>query len=94
VNTYTFGTIEKAVRLFGDRATRNEVASAAKFDPHDATRVRLMREAGLLRLNDRGKLVLDARVARVGRRLALRYLDERGERWLDPIKNPPPLPRG
>ena len=40
--------------------------------------------AKLLRLNDEGKLVVGDRVARIGSRYVLRYLDEDGTRWLDP----------
>lgn len=90
LNTFTHGTVQKAVVLFGRGSTRNEVVELAGLAPKDATRVRNLWAGGLLPLNERGKLVPDPRVAKVGRRIALRYLDERRENWLDPHDAPPP----
>jgi len=88
--SFTFGTVEKAVRGFEGGRTRNEVATDARLrSPHNATRIRRLCDGGLLRLNDEGKLVVSPRVARTGQRIVLRYLDERGERWLDPLDRSP-----
>jgi hypothetical protein len=94
VNTYTFATVERAVRLIENGASRNDVAKETPIDPHDATRVRRMRDGGLLRLNRSGKLVVDPNVLRVGKRYGLRYLNVHEPRWLDPYSVPPPPARG
>lgn len=92
LDSFAHGKILRAVRLADSDVGRNEVARGAKLTPQNATRVRRMTAAGLFSLNERGKLVVDARVAQVGGRIALRYLSERGERWLDPYFVSP-LPR-
>ena len=71
-----------------------EVARATGIQRKDATRLRNLRDGGLLSLNDRGKILVDPRVGRVGGRIALRYLDDRGEKWLDPYTDPPPAVGG
>ena len=91
VNAFTHGTIEKAVRLLAGGSTRNEAARRARLGAKDATRVRNLRDGGLLPLNAGGRLVADPRVARAGRRIVLRYVDDDGGRWLDPHDAPPPL---
>ena len=87
--SFTQGTILKAVRLFAGRSTQNDVAKAAKLTAPDARRVRLMYDGGLLDLNKQGKLWIDERVRRAGRRIVLRYWGDDG-RSLDPIESPPP----
>lgn len=85
--TFAYGTVQKAVKSFIQReATAGDVARGAKMPMKDARRVRLMIEpAGLLSLNPSGKLVVDERVARKGMRYALRFLNDAGDRWLDPL---------
>jgi hypothetical protein len=94
VKLYRNGTILKAVELFESRQTRNDAAGGARLTPNDATRVRNLHRGGLLPLNEKGKLVPDPRVGSARGKIALRYLDERGEQWLDPYKSPPPLAEG
>jgi hypothetical protein len=95
VATYAPSTIAKAVRLFEVGTTRNEVAElTARLKRPDATRVRNLWSGGLLPLNQKGKLVPSPRVARVRGRIALRYLDGAGGRWLDPKTDPPPPAQG
>jgi hypothetical protein len=85
LGSFTHGTLQKAVKLFGeDETTRGDVVRATSLPPPDARRVRLMRRSNLFRLNAAGKLVVDERVARRGSSYVLRYLDESGTRWLDP----------
>lgn len=84
LNSYSHGTLEKAVRDWGRGRTRGDVERRAKLPPQDARRVRLMIGVDLLRLNADRKLVVGERVARKGSRYVLRYLDETGSRWLDP----------
>jgi hypothetical protein len=86
INAFAHGRIEKAVRAIGRRETGGDVARKAKLPPADQRRVRLMHGLGMLPLNAAGKLVVDSRVARKGSRYVLRYLDEGGTRWLDPIR--------
>jgi hypothetical protein len=86
INSFAHATLEKAVKAFEDDKTRGDVGRDAKLPPTDVRRVRLMRyQLGLLHLNSTGKLVVDDRVARKGSTYVLRYLDESGTRWLDPI---------
>jgi hypothetical protein len=91
---FTHGQIQQAVKLFAVGMTRNDVAKATGAGSKNATRVRNLIDGGLLPLNEERKLIVSPRVARQGGRLALRYLDERGERWLDPHKDPPATTRG
>jgi hypothetical protein len=84
LNTYSYASLEKAVKDFGRDRTRGDVVRGAKLPPQDARRVRLMFDVGLFRLNALGRLVVGERVARKGSRYVLRYLDESGTRWLDP----------
>jgi hypothetical protein len=83
LNWFAWSKIEKAVKAFANGTGRNDVAAETKLPPQDATRVKRMWEHELLRLNERGKLIVDPRVPqRRGRELALRYWD--GASWLDP----------
>jgi hypothetical protein len=84
IASYTYATLQKAVKAVAGDETGGDVASGARLPPPDARRVRLMFGADLLRLNTAGKLAVDDRVARKGSRYVLRYLDESGTRWLDP----------
>lgn len=86
VKSFPHGTLEKAVKAFAGDATRGATARAAKMPQADARRVRLMFREELLRLNPAGKLIVDDRVALQGSRYVLRYLDDTGTRWLDPIR--------
>jgi hypothetical protein len=88
VNVSGFSSIQKAVRLFEKRETRNTVASKTIFTPQDATRIRRLWELGYLRLNNERerKLLVDLLVGRRGKSYALRLWDEREERWVDPLK--------
>jgi hypothetical protein len=92
VNVYSHATIKQAVILLANGTTGNDVARVAKLEVQDATRVRNLVDAGLLRLNENGKLVANPRVARPGGRIVLRYL--LGGRWLDPHRDPPPTAQG
>jgi hypothetical protein len=94
LNWFAHGKIQQAVKLFAAGSTRNDVATSAKLQPKDATRVRNLAAGGLLPLNEQRKLVPDPRVARAKGQIALRYLDESGQRWLDPHDDRPPLARG
>jgi hypothetical protein len=87
LNSFTHATLQNAVKGFNRDQTDGDVQaeSGGKLSPQDARRVRLMFRARLLRLNDARKLVVDERVGRRGSKYALRYLDESGSRWLDPI---------
>ena len=93
-NLYKRGAIKKAVKLFAKQATRKEVAAKTKLSAGDATRVSKLWDALLLDLDDQGKLVVSARVAQVSGRIGLLYLDERGERWLNPAEDQPAPARG
>lgn len=86
LNSFTYGSLQKAVKSFARGATGGDVQRGARLPPQDARRVRLMIEADLLRLTAAGKLVVDPRVAQKGPRYVLRYVDETGSRWLDPDK--------
>jgi len=91
LNDYAHGTIEKAVRAFERDASVNQVEMDPRLKPHDGTRIRNLFAGGLFRLSVDNKLVVDPRVAGLPKgRIALRYLDARRERWLDPQKAPPP----
>jgi hypothetical protein len=93
-NLYKRGRIKKAVKSLAKQATRKEVAAKTKLSPGDATRVSKLWDALLLDLDDQGKLVVSARVAQVSGRIGLLYLDERGERWLNPAEDQPAPARG
>jgi hypothetical protein len=87
VNSFPHGKIEKAVRAIARGETGGDVAREAGLPPADQRRVRVMHRTGLLPLNAAGKLVVDDRVARKGSKYVLRYLDEGGTRWLDPLRD-------
>jgi hypothetical protein len=93
-NLYKRGRIKKAVKSLAKEATRKEVAAKTKLSPDDATRVSKLWDGLLLDLDDQGKLVVSARVAQVSGRIGLLYLDERGERWLNPADDRPAPARG
>jgi hypothetical protein len=86
IGKYAHASLQKAVKGFDAGDTKADVARAARLPPEDARRVRLMLGARLLSLNDKRKLFVDGRVAQLGSRYALRYIDESGTRWLDPLK--------
>jgi hypothetical protein len=83
VNLHRFSSIQKAVRLFADGATRNDVARATIFGEKDATRIRRLRDDEYLWLNDERKLGVSALVGRKGQRYALRVWTPGG--WIDPL---------
>ena len=88
-NSYTHATIAKAVKLVHERNSGSDVTAGAKLSSaHDGRRVKLMVEGGLFRLNAKGKLWVDGRVRRDGRRIVLRYWDANGE-LRDPRDFPP-----
>jgi hypothetical protein len=86
---YAHGTLQQAVRLLAKDVSRNDVAKTTKLSPKDATRAHNLQSGDLLRLNEQRKLIVSPRVARKRGRIALRYLDGRSERWLDPHTDPP-----
>lgn len=85
INSFTYGSLQQAVKAFARGDTAGDVHRRAKLPRQDAARVRvLFKTLGLLRLNATGKLDVDDRVARKGTRYVLRYLDESDSSWLDP----------
>ncbi len=96
LNSYTHGTLEKAVKQFARDGTVGDVVRGAKraqMPRPDARRVRALWVGKLFRLNASGRLLVDGRVARkvVGTtsRYVLRYLSAAGTSWLDPNREPP-----
>lgn len=87
-NSFTQATIQSAVSRFDRLESQNDVAAAMKAAVHDARRVRLMYEGKLLGLNEHGKLWVDERVCRSGKRIVLRYWSNDGQP-LDPIEHHP-----
>jgi hypothetical protein len=82
---YAHGKIQRAVNRFAKDASTNSVAKNLHIPEADARRIKLMFRHNLFRLED-GKLVVDDRVAHPESKYALRYLDDAGSRWLDPLK--------
>jgi hypothetical protein len=80
---YTHGHLQGAARRLDRHEPVNEVAARTRLTPDDARRVRLLLERELASVSG-GQLAFHVTLARKGDRYALRYLDERGERWLDP----------
>jgi hypothetical protein len=80
---YTHGHLQGAARRLDRDAPVNEVAARTRLTPDDARRLRLLLERELASVSG-GQLVFHVTLARKRDLYALRYLDERGERWLDP----------
>jgi hypothetical protein len=89
MNSYTWATVQGAVRRYAHRNTRNEVADKTALTPADATRARRLYKHDLVRLNAQGKLEVDPRVRQKGNRIWLRYWDEKPGGWLDPTDSLP-----
>jgi hypothetical protein len=84
VNLFLFSSIQKGVRKFDAGASINRVHDETVFTLHDASRLHWMLERGFFRLKA-GKLLPPGwHVARVGKRYALRFLDEASWKWIDP----------
>ncbi len=85
VNTFAFLSIQRAARMFVERERSiHTVANETVFDLHDASRLYVTIERGFLRVKDGYLLTPDWRVGRVGKRYALRFLDESAGKWVDP----------
>jgi hypothetical protein len=84
INSYTYATLQKAVKILDGDGTLGDVQRDARLVAADSRRVRLMMGEGLLRLNESRKLIVDERVARLRSRYVLRYLSADDSRWLDP----------
>jgi hypothetical protein len=86
VNLFLFSSIQKGVRMFDAGASINRVHDETVFTLHDASRLHWMLERGFFRLKA-GKLLTPGwHVARVGKKYALRFLDEAAWKWVDPAR--------
>jgi hypothetical protein len=86
VNLFLFSSIQKAARLLDEGASFYRVADESLFNRHDASRLHWMLGRGLFQLNAGELLPPDWRVAQVGKRYALRFLDEAAWKWVDPAE--------